>query len=151
MNTEKLDWRRLEKALTVEAETGFNNIQGKQYLFNDFLSISLSNPPEILPKFFVRKCQETSRQFARYSEMNLEERQDLIGKTREFLAELKSVCEAAERAVKKNEERIKEEPNQAKVNSTPISTIASSSPTFSSNSYLDRELTYIKGVGPRNR
>ncbi len=149
MNTEKPDWLRLEKALSVEAETGFNNIQGKQYLFNDFLSLSLSKPPEILPAFFRRKCQETSRRFARYSEMNLEERQVLIAKTKEFVAELRSVCEAAELAEKKKLERIKEEKNQAKVNSNSASTIAKNVGNLSGNS-LDQPLTYIRGVGPRN-
>ena len=117
MNTEKPDWVRLEKALSVEAETGFNNIQGKQYLFNDFLSLSLSEPPGILPTFFRRKCQDISSRFARYSEMNLEDRQTLIANTKEFLIELKSVCDAAERAEKKKLERRKEEKNKERKNS----------------------------------
>lgn len=150
MNTEKPDWLRLEKALSVEAETGFNNIQGKQYLFNDFLSLSFSQPPEILPSFFRRKCQETSRRFARYSEMNLEERQALIAKTKEFVIELKSVCEAAELAKKKKLERRKEEKNNAKVNTNSVSTIARNIEKFSGHSYLDQALTYIRGVGPKN-
>ena len=43
MNNEKetIDWERLKKALLVEAGEGFQNIQGKQYIFNDFLSLSL--------------------------------------------------------------------------------------------------------------
>lgn len=151
MNTEKPDWLRLEKALSVEAKTGFNNIQGKQYLFNDFLSFSFSNPLDILPSFYGRKCQETSRRFAMYSQMSLEERQNLIAKTREFIIELKSVWEAAERADKKKRERREEEKNNSKVDRTKqVSQTAVNVGKFSSNNDLDRPLTYIKGVGPKN-
>lgn len=149
MNTEKPDWVRLEKALSVEAETGFNNIQGKQYLFNDFLSISFSQPLEILPSFFRRKCQETSAKFARYSEMNLEERQELIAKTREFIIELRSVCEAAERADKKNKDRIQTEKKNLPVNTNSALITGANVVKTSYNSYLDQPLTYIKGVGPK--
>lgn len=149
MNTETLDWVRLEKALSVEAETGFNNIQGKQYLFNDFLSISFSQTPEILPNFYRRKCQETSAKFARYSEMNLEERQELIAKTREFILELRPVCEAAEQADKKNKDRIQTDKKNLPVNTNTASITAVNVVKTSYNSYLDEPLTYIKGVGPK--
>ena len=61
MNNEKemIDWERLKKALLVEAGRGFQNIQGKQYIFNDFLSISLSKPPVSL-KAHQNKFQDFS-------------------------------------------------------------------------------------------
>lgn len=150
MNTEKPDWLRLEKALSVEEKTGFNNIQGKQYLFNDFLSLSFSN----LPSFYGHKCQETSHLFAIYSHMSLEERQNLIAKTREFIIELKSLCEAAERADKKKRERRErreEDKNNSKFDRTKqVSQRTVNVAKFSQNNYLDQPLTYIKGVGPKN-
>ena len=62
MNNEKemIDWERLKKALLVEAGRGFQNIQGKQYIFNDFLSISLSKPPIIL-KGYQDKFEKFSK------------------------------------------------------------------------------------------
>ncbi|MDY7008710.1 MAG: hypothetical protein SWX82_33530 [Cyanobacteriota bacterium] len=35
---EKIDWERLQKALSVEVQYGFQNIQEKQYIFNEFIN-----------------------------------------------------------------------------------------------------------------
>ncbi|GFZ97994.1 hypothetical protein [Okeania sp. KiyG1] len=35
---EKIDWGRLQKALSVEVQYRFQNIQGKQYIFNEFIN-----------------------------------------------------------------------------------------------------------------
>ena len=93
MNNEKetIDWERLKKALLVEAGRGLQNIQGKQYIFNDFLSISLSKPPVTL-KAHQNKFQEFSKKFASYPEMTREERQDLLEKTHNFLNKMQSLC-----------------------------------------------------------
>ncbi|MGB6301047.1 MAG: hypothetical protein WBF90_33395, partial [Rivularia sp. (in: cyanobacteria)] len=40
MIDEKPDWIRLQKALLVETERGFINLKGKQYLFNEFLTLT---------------------------------------------------------------------------------------------------------------
>ena len=44
-----LDINRLQQALSIEAEKGFSNLQGKQFLFADFLNVSLQEIPEEWP------------------------------------------------------------------------------------------------------
>ena len=91
MNNEQetIDWERLKKALLVEAERGFQNIQGQQYIFNDFLSISLSKQPITL-KAYQNQFQELSKKFASYPGMTREERQNLLEITQHFLNKMQS-------------------------------------------------------------
>jgi len=85
MNNEEetIDWERLKKALLVEAGNGFQNLQGKQYIFNEFLSISLSKLPITL-KAYQNQFHEFSKKFASYPERTREERQSLLEKTQDF-------------------------------------------------------------------
>ena len=89
---EEIDWERLKKALSVEAKYGFTNIQGQKYIFNDFISISLSKAPIIL-KTSHHQFQEISNKFAKYPEMKLEERQILLEKTLDFLQQMQDFYE----------------------------------------------------------
>ena len=41
MTNNQPEWQRLQKALSVEADRGFNDIQGSQYRFSEFLGLSL--------------------------------------------------------------------------------------------------------------
>lgn len=152
MIEEKLDWLRIEKALSVEEERGYNNIKGNQYFFNEFLILSFSNPPDNLPTFFRRKFQQTAAKFANYPELNQEERKILLAETKEFIVELKPLCEAADLATeKKQKERLENRGDNAKVQEPKV---AISSAVAGSNGvntvFLDQPLTYIKGVGPAN-
>jgi len=45
-----LDWIRLHKALSVEAERGFNDLEGNQQRFSEFLKKSLEDTPDQLPR-----------------------------------------------------------------------------------------------------
>ena len=49
MIEDKPDWIRLQKALSVETERGFINLKGKQYLFNEFLTLTFGKFPVGLP------------------------------------------------------------------------------------------------------
>jgi ATP-dependent DNA helicase RecG len=95
MTTDIPDWLRLKKALTVEAEGGFVNLQGKQHLFSDFLRLSLSQAaPEQISAGDRRRLQELAREYGRYPEMSLAQRQHLVAETRRFLQGLKLALEA---------------------------------------------------------
>jgi len=39
------DWARLHQALTVEVDRNFNDVQGKQFRFSEFLALQLEHPP----------------------------------------------------------------------------------------------------------
>lgn len=94
MATYELDWWRIQKALTVEAERGFNNIQGKQYRFNEFLLLSLHQVLEIIPAEAHSLGQKLAGDFANYSQLELEERQHLIADTRRFLTQSQRLLES---------------------------------------------------------
>jgi len=36
-----MDWLRLQKALSIEADKGFNDLEGKQHRFSEFLALTL--------------------------------------------------------------------------------------------------------------
>lgn len=94
MATYELDWWRIQKALTVEAERGFTNIQGKQYRFNEFLLLSLHQVLEIIPAEAHSLGQKLAGDFANYSQLELEDRQHLIADTRRFLTQSQRLLES---------------------------------------------------------
>lgn len=96
-----MDWLRLQKALSVEAERGFNDLVGNQYRFSEFLCMSLSQPPAELPPGDRQRLQEVSAQFANYSDLTFAQRQHLVADTRRFLHQMKRAIEqqAAEQQV----------------------------------------------------
>jgi ATP-dependent DNA helicase RecG len=83
------DWSRLQQALTVEVDRGFNNLQGKQYRFHEFLHMSLSQPPESL-EICDRECwQDLAQQFAVYPDLPYADRQHLVAETRRVLHKMR--------------------------------------------------------------
>ncbi|HEY9665629.1 MAG TPA: ATP-dependent DNA helicase RecG, partial [Coleofasciculaceae cyanobacterium] len=88
MATESPDWVRLQKALAVEAEKGFVDLVGNQYRFSEFLCLSFGKTPEALLPVERRRWQAIAAEFARYSQMTLEQRQHLVADTRRFLYKL---------------------------------------------------------------
>lgn len=80
------DWVRLQRALTVEAARGFCDVLGKQYRFNEFLSLSFrQSPPPGLSTADQRRWGEIADQFTRYPALALSQRQHLVAETRRFL------------------------------------------------------------------
>ncbi|MGK7941139.1 MAG: ATP-dependent DNA helicase RecG [Crocosphaera sp.] len=94
MATEKPDWIRLDKALSIEAEKGFTNLQGNQYQFNEFLCLNFGqNPPQGTPSSDRRRWQQFASQYAEYPNLTIAKRKTLISQTRQFLYELKKTLE----------------------------------------------------------
>ena len=89
------DWIRLQKALSLETETGFANLQGKQYRFSEFLCLCFSAPPPAgTPILEGRRWQELGTEFSRYSELTIPQRQLLVVQTRQYLHNLRQLLEA---------------------------------------------------------
>ncbi len=94
MATGTPDWIRLDKALSVEAEKGFTNLQGNQYQFNEFLCLNFGNsPPSGTPTSDRRKWQNFATQYANYPNLSVAQRKTLISQTRQFLYELRKTLE----------------------------------------------------------
>ncbi|PSO53638.1 MAG: DNA helicase RecG [Cyanobacteria bacterium QS_7_48_42] len=97
-----LDWVRLQKALSVEAEHGFTDLVGKQYRFSEFLCLSLGKCPAGATPEQRRRWQEMAAEFANYSHKSMAQRQHLVADARRFLQELKQASEAPSEPPKPN-------------------------------------------------
>ncbi|MDJ0659591.1 MAG: ATP-dependent DNA helicase RecG [Crocosphaera sp.] len=88
------DWIRLDKALSVEAEKGFTNLQGNQYQFHEFLCLNFGqSPPNGTPTSDRRKWQNFATQYANYPNLTVAQRKTLISQTRQFVHALRKTLE----------------------------------------------------------
>jgi ATP-dependent DNA helicase RecG len=94
MTSDKPDWIRLQKALSVEAERGFNDLVGNQYRFSEFLCLSFGQTPPVSAADDRRRWQEMAVKFAGYSQLSLSQRQHLVADARRFLDRLQHSLES---------------------------------------------------------
>lgn len=151
------DWTRLQKALSVEAENGFNNLEGHRQRFSEFLCESLQAPPPSLPYLDQERWQVLAYDFSRYGDLSFAERQHLVADTRRFLHQTRKTLD------------VKTSPSQGqstvgagsaaagsaagrKPKQTKTKNLVAGSPSVyrSSGNPLDQALTYLKGIGPKN-
>lgn len=93
-----MDWLRLQKALAVEAERGFNDLMGNQYRFSEFLSFSLNEPPTELSMSDRQRLQDIATQFAQYPDLGFADRQHLVAESRRVLHQVRKDLENKARA-----------------------------------------------------
>jgi ATP-dependent DNA helicase RecG len=128
-----MDLMRLQKALSVEADRGFNDLEGNQFRFSEFLHLTLTEGTEALPTSEQEKCKTIANQFAKYSDLEFSQRQHLVAETRRFLYQ-----------VKKSEEKPAEKANpKPKVAPKPIEIPKQDIP-------LTQAITYLPGIGPKS-
>jgi ATP-dependent DNA helicase RecG len=77
--------RRIEQALRLEVDRGFQNLQGRQYRFAEFLHHSLETG---LPEPWRDRGTYLASQYATYERFSLPQRQHLVAETRRFLDDL---------------------------------------------------------------
>jgi ATP-dependent DNA helicase RecG len=147
------NWLRLQKALSVEADRGFNDLQGKEHRFSEFLSLSLNQPPESLPADAQRRWQALSSQFITYSEMSFAQRQHLVADTRRFLHQARQTWEQSSEKIggvgsaASLTQTNPQNPHPVRVESPQeLPRTSNSSPLVT----LDQSLTYLAGVGAKN-
>ncbi|MGF1567330.1 MAG: ATP-dependent DNA helicase RecG, partial [Nodosilinea sp.] len=147
------DWARLQRALSVEAESGFNNLVGNQQTFSEFLHDSLSQPPAILPMAQQQPWHTLAQQYASYRDLGFAERQHLIAETRRFLHHtqrlLETHADTRAKRVRENHSEASGTASSPPSRSPKTTQIADSSPATSLPT-LDQPLTYLKGIGPKN-
>ena len=172
------DWLRLQKALSVEADRGFNDLQGKKHRFSEFLSLSLNQPPEPLPSDDQRRWQTLGSQFTTYSEMSFAQRQHLVADTRRFLHQVRQTWEQSSAKGRESggnqltlssietgreqnasyqdaAHRQSQPEGLTKLRISPTETLREpnsklQTPPPSPLLTLDQALTYLSGVGPKN-
>ena len=144
------DWERLQKALAVEAERGFNNIEGRQQRFSEFLQCALSEPPEPLEEDHQGRWRSLSQEYARYDDLAFAARQHLVAETRRTIY-----------ATRRSLEQPPANPGaMSRAATAPLApdaisrtaTNASAPPPLHKGTVPDLEqaVTYLKGVGPKN-
>lgn len=118
---------RLTKALSLEADRGFMDLQGREQRFSEFLFDSLSSPPPSdwqLDPDEQRRWQELGQRYQRYSLLPLPDRQHLVAETRRWIYQVR---------------RSLEPPPPPKPSYLPRTDLK-----------LDQPLQYLKGIGPKS-
>ena len=69
-----MDWSRLQQALTFEVDRHFNDVQGKQYRFSEFLRLQLQTPPESWNPGDREKLGSLSDRFEAYGDLSYSDR-----------------------------------------------------------------------------
>ncbi|MBD2463266.1 ATP-dependent DNA helicase RecG [Oscillatoria sp. FACHB-1407] len=162
-----MDWLRLQKALSVEAERGFNDLVGNQYRFSEFLSLSFSRPPADIPISEQRRFQEMGERFTKYGEMTFAQRQHLVAEARRTIYQVQrfleeTVATQPDRTEDKlttestpgleaGSRRSARSPTSTATLSTP-GKLPRTAPLVDSNRKLDLDqaVTYLPGVGAKN-
>ena len=134
-----MDLVRLQKALSVEADRGFNDLEGNQFRFSEFLRLSLSESTEALPNSEKDRCQAIANQFAKYPDLEFSERQHLVAETRRFLYQVKK---SEEKPIEKTARKV-----------IPVATRPATDPpaeTPARDIPLTQAVTYLSGIGSKS-
>lgn len=138
MDEQKLNWVRLQKALSVEAERGYTDIMGNQYRFSEFLCLSLGKPPRNLTAGDKIQWHDTAQKFAGYSNLNAAQRKQLVISTRNFLHKQKALVETPAT------------PPQPKVPRTKSLSSSQSKTYFKQEITLEQPLNRVIDIGRRS-
>jgi ATP-dependent DNA helicase RecG len=79
------DWLRIHKALAVEAQYNYTDLQGQQYRFSEFLSLSFGKPPTNTSFDDRKHWRDLAFEFAEYHNLTLADRKVLLTKASQFL------------------------------------------------------------------
>lgn len=156
------DWSRLQQALAIEAERGFNNLQGRQHRFSDFLAQELTTLIPGLDPVTGDRLTQLQDDYLRYDELTYAQRQHLVAESRRQLHQL--------RRQQQDQLSIFAQPVPAPTAAVPgPATVATPAPRAAEQGArmpgrsprttalvngqsvpeLDQPLTFLKGVGPR--
>ncbi|MEO1592757.1 MAG: ATP-dependent DNA helicase RecG, partial [Cyanobacteria bacterium J06632_22] len=161
------DWIRLHKALSVEAERGFNDLEGNQQRFSEFLKKSLEDTPTQLPRLDQERWQDLSSQYGTYSDLSFAQRQHLVADTRRILYQTRKIIESQRQMTLADASVVSEPDGRAETagrtasNGTTKPTTRKKQPKTTqltatksivnrSGHPLDQPVMYLKGIGPKN-
>ncbi|MEL6221443.1 MAG: ATP-dependent DNA helicase RecG [Cyanobacteria bacterium J06627_8] len=150
---------RLRKALTIEADDGFNDLMGNKQHFSEFLYQSLETPLPQLPSNEQERWQALSHQFENYHTLSFAQRQHLVAETRRTLYGSQKIIEdriqsTAEPSSQSHSHPSQQASSQRRAGSTSRSKIPKTVPIdaqqANSRATLDQAVTYLPGIGPKN-
>jgi ATP-dependent DNA helicase RecG len=141
------DWLRWHRALALEAESGFNDLVGKQQCFSQFLADSLGQPPPILPLDQQAVWRDLAQSYDRYPELSFAQRQHLVAKTRRLLHHTRQLL-----TVHRQGQAHRQGGNRLAEGAAPplVGSVKSGSESTPGGGGPDQALTYLKGIGPKN-
>lgn len=150
MTNNQPEWQRWQKALAVEADRGFNDLQGSQYRFSEFLSVSLRQLAGVVTANLRDRTRQLAAEFDIYPEKDIEQRQHLLAITSSFLTQTQRVWEeqSSQQAEPETPERQERQETQNPPISTRTAPLSSASAPVSLT--LTQELTRVTGIGPGN-
>lgn len=150
MTNNQPEWQRWQKALSVEADRGFNDLQGSQYRFSEFLSLSLRQLAGVVSANLRDRTRQLAAEFDIYPEKDIQQRQHLLAITSSFLTQTQRVWE--EQSSQQRESETSETSDRQERQNPPISprTAPLSSTSLPVSLTLTQELTRVTGIGPAN-
>ncbi len=144
------DWIRLQKALSVEADTGFNDLQGHQKRFSEFLRDNLRRAPSSLTPMEQERWRDLADDFDKYSALTFAQRQHLVANTRRFLQQSRQLLDNPTPKVSEAPDSSQSSTSKAAHRPKTKSLIAKTPTPTQSGHPLDQAITYLKGMGPKN-
>ena len=138
MSEQKLDWVRLQKALSVEAERGYTDLVGNQFRFSEFLCLSLGKPPRHISGGDKIQWHDIAQKFADYQNLSAGQRKQLVIGTRNFLYKQKAIAETPKT------------PPQPKTPRTTALSSPKAKSYFNQQITLDRPLSQVIDIGRRS-
>jgi ATP-dependent DNA helicase RecG len=152
MTIDRPEWQRLQKALSVEADRGFNDIQGSQYRFSEFLGLSLRQLAGSVVASSRDRARQLAAEFDIYPQKDLEQRQHSIAITVSFLRQMEQVWEQETRHQQEQVAQVRpanaSEPTAPAVSVPRTAPLSTAAPPPSLT--LDQQLTRVTGIGPAN-
>jgi ATP-dependent DNA helicase RecG len=156
-----LDWLRLQKALSLEAERGFNDLMGSQYRFSEFLCLSLTQPLAALPRSERQRLESIANEFTHYADLSFAQRQHLVAETRRALYQTQHLFESqiaaqanqsdqtpTHAATSGGQGAVLTKRTTAKPRSIPKTTALIEKKAVAVK--LDQAVTYLPGIGAKN-
>ena len=138
MGEQALDWVRLQKALSVEAERGYTDLVGNQFRFSEFLCLSLGKPPQNISAEDKMQWHDIAQKFAGYENLSSGQRKQLVISTRNFLHKQKALAETPNT------------PPQPKVPRTATLSSPKVKTYFNQTLTLDQPLSQVIDIGRRS-
>lgn len=144
------NWARLQKALMVEADRGFNNLEGHQQRFSEFLHSALAAPPHALPAGKQSQWRSLAADYARYGELTFADRQHLVAETRRTIYETRRSFEAAGPSPRPTASASAPLKPSTRFPQTVRAETSNGGTAPGKVVSLEQPTTYLKGVGPKN-